>query len=146
MERLVEEQRKIQRTKLGIEEDKQVIVLGPGNTKNEINFAVKLLSESLVNLFNKPELLEVDTINHFVIVITADTPENALLVETAVGKSKELSTLKVIITVGQTEKFSAICAGDIGVPTNGELVSEFAALQLPSVVIEKNNIFDAYVG
>lgn len=85
---------------MGIEEDKQVIVLGPGNTKKEIDFAVNLLSKSLVNLFNKPELIEVDTINHFVIIITADTQENARLVEAAVEKSKELSTLKVIITIG----------------------------------------------
>lgn len=54
--------------------------------------------------------------------------------------------MQTVTTVGDNDKFAAICAGDVGVPTNGEVVSEFAALQLPSVIIDKMNIFTAYVG
>lgn len=38
-----------------------------------------------------------------------------------------------------------MCAADVGIPMNGELVSECAALQLPSVVISNMNFFYAYI-
>jgi len=32
------------------------------------------------------------------------------------------------VTTTEEQKFGAICAADIGIPVNGEIVSEFAAL------------------
>lgn len=65
--------------------------------------------------------------------------------KTLSGVKGPLKNIKTIVTIGQDAKFGAICAADVGIPMNGELVSEFAALQLPSVVISNMNIFYAYI-
>lgn len=61
-------------------------------------------------------------------IVVADSPENQAHVEAALSKAKHLQGMQTVTTVGDNDKFAAICAGDVGVPTNGEVVSEFAAL------------------
>lgn len=129
---------------MGINESKNVFLLAPGNTKSEINFAVNLLSRSLEEFFKKPELTNISHDN-FTIIITADTPNNAEVVNQAIAGSKFLKGFQTIVTTGEKEKFGAICAADVGIPVNGEVVSEFAALQLPSVIISNMNFFYAYI-
>ncbi|KAL4429224.1 hypothetical protein ABPG74_022104 [Tetrahymena malaccensis] len=144
IEKLVEEQRGIQRARLGINESKNVFLLAPGNTKTEINFAVNLLSRSLEEFFKKPQLTNVSR-DHFTVIITADNAQNADFVNQAISNSKYLKTLQTIVTTGEKDKFGAMCAADVGIPLNGELVSECAALQLPSVIISNMNFFYAYI-
>lgn len=53
--------------------------------------------------------------------------------------------IKVTTVCGDVEKYEAMCAADIAIPVNGEVVSECAALQLPSVIISNMPFVWAYL-
>ncbi len=56
-----------------------------------------------------------------------------------------MQELRVINVCGDVEKFEAMCAADVGIPVNGEVVSECAALQLPSVIVSNMPFIWAYL-
>ncbi|EGR28294.1 lipid a-disaccharide synthase, putative [Ichthyophthirius multifiliis] len=143
VEKLVQEQRNISRKELNIPEKQHVFLLVPGNTKNEIKFAVKLLSKTITEFFKIPQLQNVSK-QDFSIIITADSAENKSYIDGLLSQNP-INGLQVHTVNGEEEKFAAMCAADVGIPMNGEVVSECAALQLPSVIISNMPFVWAYL-
>jgi lipid A disaccharide synthetase len=62
-------------------------------------------------------------------------PEESLSAVAKAALNKHLFGIRTIVVNSEEDKFAAMCASDIGLAVNGQIVAECAGLQLPTVIL-----------
>jgi hypothetical protein len=52
--------------------------------------------------------------------------------------------VRTILAESENEKFSGMAGSDLGFAVNGDIVTECAAMQLPTVIINETSFFHSY--
>jgi len=146
IEELVSNQRVKFREASKLDDSVNVFYACPGNTVEEIKWAIPLVYGSVMEFMKKlakplsksPRALESES---FALVITS-TPEHEKLITDLIGKHQW--PCKLILTKTVDEKYSALCGSDMGIVVNGDAVAEAATFQVPTVIVDPLSFGQTY--
>lgn len=139
METLIQNERQKFRQQNNIEESVNLFYTLPGNSKEEILWAIPLIHGTVSHFVKKfPDF----SAENFAVVIPSLPHIENLIVDT-IGKYKW--PIRVIVTKNAEERYSALAASDMAACVNGDAVAECAAYQIPTVILNKMSFFQSYV-
>lgn len=135
---VLEEERLRFREKNSISNDATVFYGLPGNTEEEIKWAVPLICNTVKAFLKKYSQYSAE---NFAIVVTVAHPYESL---TESEMNKLTWPCKLVIARTEEEKYSALAGSDMGAVVCGDAVNECAAYHLPTVILNKTTFFQAY--
>jgi len=138
MDTLLEEERLRFRENNGLSNEATVFYGLPGNTEEEIKWAVPLIRNTVKVFLDKFSQYSSE---NFAVVITSAEPYQSFTHDLI---NQQNWPCKVIIASTEHEKYSALAGSDMGAVVNGDAVAECAAYHLPTVILNNTSFFQSY--
>jgi len=140
MEELVFAERNNFRTKNNIDQTTTLFFVSPGSNEAEAKKSVPICYKALdqfIDSFGKEQGLTAD---NFAVVVSVPAGEANLkaIVNTSSPKCR-----KIVVETPE-ERYSAMAASDLAACMNGETIGECVGMQLPTLVMDNHNWWDAY--
>jgi lipid A disaccharide synthetase len=139
---LVEEERSRFRSESKIADTATVFFLAPGNTEAEVKWSLSILNKGIEKFFQRDEIKNLDKQNFVAVVSIPEHGATTNAIESLINQTK--FGCRVVTVKTDNDKWSAMAGSDIGLAVNGEIVSECAAAQLPTVVLDNTPFLQAY--
>jgi len=115
----------------------------PGSDIGEVEKFIDTISGGASIFVNKYISSEKMSAENFAIVVSVPQGPDAEAIRAKIESAKW--PCKLVITDTQDAKFQAMCASDLGIAANGETVSEAAALQLSTLILDKMDPWHTYM-